>query len=148
MSMHHTFLKFPFNSEYAMTEGLCLPTCSLAESIAQHIMLLVLTRKGENRFNPDYGNAVWDLEFDNAVTTVTWEQVFEESLLEQITQYEPRIKYPKIQVQVEYVEHNYGTKDFVEIRKKAKIGINAVLTEVGERFTFSTHIYLSPMAID
>ncbi|MDR0224628.1 GPW/gp25 family protein [Myroides odoratus] len=146
--MQHTFLKFPFNPECAMTEGVSLPTCSLAESIAQHIMLLVLTRKGENRFNPNYGNAVWDLEFDNAVTTVVWEQVFEESLLEQLTQYEPRICYPKIQVQVEYVEHNYGTKDFVEIRKKAKIGINAVLTEIGERFTFSTHIYLSPMAID
>lgn len=146
--MQQTYLKFPFNPEHAMTEGLSLATCSLAESIAQHIMLLVLTRKGENRFNPDYGNAVWDLEFDNAVTAVEWERVFEESLLEQIAHYEPRISYPQIQVHIEYVEHHYGTKNFVEIRKKAKIGINAILTEIGERFTFSTHIYLSPMAVD
>ncbi|WP_430527449.1 GPW/gp25 family protein [Myroides sp. C6-3] len=146
--MQQSFFKFPFNPEYAMVEGLHIPTCSLAESIAQHIMLLVLTRKGENRFNPDYGNAVWDLEFDNAVTAVDWERVFEESLQEQIQQYEPRIRFAQIQVRIEYVEHTYGTKDFVEIRKKAKIGINAELTELGELFTFSTHIYLSPMSID
>ncbi len=148
MSMQNTFLRFPFDPEYAITEGLSLPTCSLAESVAQHIMLLILTRKGENRFNPDYGNAVWDLEFDNAVSAAEWERVFESSLLEQITRFEPRIIQPKIQVHIEYVEHHYGTKDFVEIRKKAKIGINAIVTEIGERFTFSTHIYLSPMAVD
>ncbi|AJH15254.1 GPW/gp25 family protein [Myroides profundi] len=146
--MQNTFYKFPFNPELAMSEGASLPTCSLAESIAQNVMLLVLTRKGENRFNPDYGNAVWDLEFDNAVTLVEWERVFEESLLDQIKKYEPRIIFPKIQVHMEYVEHNYGTKDFVEIRKKAKIGVNAVLTDIGELFTFSTHIYLSPMSVD
>ncbi|MBB1149215.1 GPW/gp25 family protein [Myroides sp. DF42-4-2] len=131
-----------------MTEGGVIPTCSLAESIAQHVMLLILTRKGENRFNPDYGNAVWDLEFDNGITIVEWERVFEESLLEQIKKYETRISYPQIQVHMEYVEHTYGTKDFVEIRKKAKIGINAELTGLGERYTFSTQIYLSPMAVD
>ncbi|MEK6512479.1 GPW/gp25 family protein [Myroides odoratimimus] len=146
--MQNTFYKFPFNPELAMSEGASLPTCSLAESIAQNVMLLVLTRKGENRFNPDYGNAVWDLEFDNAVTLVEWERVFEESLLDQIKKYEPRIIFPKIQVHMEYVEHNYGTRDFVEIRKKAKIGVNAVLTDIGELFTFSTHIYLSPMSVD
>lgn len=146
--MQYTFFKFPFNPEFAMTEGAIIPTCSLAESIAQHVMLLILTRKGENRFNPDYGNAVWDLEFDNAITTVEWERVFEQSLLDQIKKYEPRISYPQVQVHMEYVEHTYGTKDFVEVRKKAKIGINAILTDLGERYTFSTHIYLSPMAVD
>lgn len=131
-----------------MTEGLELPTCSLAESIAQHLMLLVLTRKGEHRFDPNYGNAVWELEFDNAVTLVVWERIFAESLAEQIARYEPRIHHPDIQVHLVYVEHPYGTRDVVEIRKKAKIGINAILAETGERFTFSTHIYLSPMAMD
>ncbi len=131
-----------------MTEGEAIPTCSLAESIAQHLMLLVLTRKGEHRSSPDYGNAVWDLEFDNAVSAVEWERVFEANLLEQIKKYEPRISNPQIQVHIEYVEHTYGTKELVDIRKKAKIGINAVLTDIGELFTFSTHIYLSPMAID
>ena len=146
--MQNTFLKFPFNPEVAMSEGAELPCCSLAESIAQNIMLLIITRKGENRFNPDYGNAVWDLEFDNGVTLVEWEQAFQESLLDQIQKHEPRIVLPRIDVHIEYVEHTYGTKDLVEIRKKAKIGINAVLTDIGELFTFSTHLFLSPMSVD
>lgn len=146
--MNNAFLKLPFNPDFVMIEGETLPTCSLAESIAQHLMLLILTRKGENRFNPDYGNAVWDLEFDNAVTMVVWERVFAESLLDQITRYESRINQPEIRAQLEYVEHQYGTKDFVEVRKKAKISIQAIVTETGEYFTFSTTIYLSPMTVD
>lgn len=146
--MQNTFLKFPFNPDFAMTEGQFIPSCSLAESIAQHLMLLILTRKGENRFNPDFGNAVWDLEFDNAITNAEWERIFEESLLEQIKKHELRLCNSKVQVLIEYVEHNYGTKDFVEIRKKAKIVLNAELTDFGEFFTFSTHIYLSPMAVN
>lgn len=146
--MNNAFLKLPFNPDFVMIEGETLPTCSLAESIAQHLMLLILTRKGENRFNPDYGNAVWDLEFDNAVTMVVWERVFAESLSDQITRYESRINQPEIRAQLEYVEHQYGTKDFVEVRKKAKISIQAIVTETGEHFTFSTTIYLSPMTVD
>lgn len=146
--MNNAFLKLPFNPDFVMIEGETLPTCSLAESIAQHLMLLILTRKGENRFNPDYGNAVWDLEFDNAVTMVVWERVFAESLSDQITRYESRINQPEIRAQLEYVEHQYGKKDFVEVRKKAKISIQAIVTETGEHFTFSTTIYLSPMTVD
>lgn len=131
-----------------MIEGKELPLCNLGESIAQHLMLLILTRKGEHRFNPDYGNAVWELEFDNAVTLVIWERVLAESLTEQIIRYEPRIYHADIQVNVTYVEHQYGMKDVVEIKKMATIRINARMTETGERFTFSTQIYLSPMAVD
>jgi phage baseplate assembly protein W len=146
--MKNIYYKIPFDFEAVMSENTTILTCDIAESIAQNLMLLITTRKGENRFNPNYGNLVWDLEFDNGITTVKWEELFRQSLVDQIALYEPRIIFPKIDVKIEYVEHSYDTKEFVELRKKAKININAVLKDVGENFSFSTSLYLSPMAID
>lgn len=140
--------KMPFNPEMLMQDGGSIDRCSMAESIAQNIMLLITTKKGENRFDFDYGNAVWDIEFENAVTTVEWEAIFIKSMQEQIERYEPRVFNAKIDVHIEYVEHSYETKKHAEIKKKAKIAINAKLTETNETFSFSTELFLSPMSID
>lgn len=140
--------RMPFNPEKLIEENGTMEMCSLAESIAQHLMLLITTKKKENRYDFNYGNDVWDFEFENAVTTVEWESIFVESMKNQIAKYEPRIIAPKIDVNVLYVEHTYDTKSYSEIKKKAKIAINAKLTETGENFSFSTELFLSPMSID
>ena len=138
----------PFDPERLMSEESSVEMCSMAESIAHNLMLLITTKKRENRFDFDYGNAVWDIEFENGLTTVEWEALFSRSMKEQIEKYEPRIYAPKIDVHIEYVEHSYETKRYSEIKKKAKIAINAKLTETGETFSFSTELFLSPMSID
>jgi predicted component of type VI protein secretion system len=138
----------PFDPEKLMSEDGAVEMCSMAESIAQHLMILITTKKRENRFDFDYGNAVWDIEFENAVSLVAWEAIFTESMRQQIERYEPRIYAPKISVHVEYVAHSHETKKHSEIKKKAKIGIHAKLTETGENFNFSTELFLSPMSID
>lgn len=140
--------KMPFNPESLMLEAGTIEMCSIAESIAQNLMLLITTKKKENRFDFNYGNAVWDIEFESAITTVEWETIFIESMEEQIAQYEHRIYAPKIQVHIEYVEHSYETRKYAEIKKKAKIAIQARLTETGETFRFATELFLSPMSID
>ena len=140
--------KMPFDPGKLIREGGFVELCGMPESIAQNIMLLITTKKRENRYDPDYGNAVWDLEFENGVTTVEWEKVFIESLKEQIAKYEPRIKNPKIEIHIEYVEHSYNTKRFTEMKKRAKIAVNAQLSDTGELFSFATELFLSPMSID
>lgn len=140
--------KMPFDPERLMSEDGAVEMCSMGESIAHNIMLLITTKKRENRFDHEYGNAVWDLEFENGVTTVEWENLFVKSLKEQIEKYERRIYAPRIEVRVVYVEHTYDTRKYTEIKKKAKIAINAKMTDTGELFSFATELFLSPMSID
>lgn len=140
--------KMPFDPEKLTCDNGNVEMCSMAESIAHNLMLLITTKKRENRFDLDYGNAVWDIEFDNAITTVKWEALFIKSMKEQIERYEPRIYAPKIDVHIEYVQHSYETKKYSEIKKKAKIAVNARLTETGETYSFATELFLSPMSID
>ncbi|WP_367117840.1 GPW/gp25 family protein [uncultured Chryseobacterium sp.] len=140
--------RMPFVPSALMTEGGSIETCDMGESIAHNIMLLITTKKGENRYDENYGNDVWGLEFDNGVTSAVWEAVFIRSLRRQIQEYEPRIVQPQIDAHVQIVEHTYDTKEHTEIKKKVKIAINAKMEATGERFSFSTELFLSPMSID
>ena len=138
----------PFNPSSLMKENGAIETCDIAESIAQNIMLLIITKKGENRYDDQYGNDVWNLEFDNGVSSSVWENIFIKSLKRQIADYEPRIVSPQIKAHIIFVEHNYDTRDFTEIKKKVKIAINAKLEATGEQYNFVTELFLTPMSID
>ena len=140
--------KLPLNPMSMMMNGGKIDTCGIGESIAQNIMLLIITKKGENRYDEHYGNDVWDLEFDNGVTSSMWENIFIKSLQRQIDDYEPRLIYSRVEASIKFVEHNYETKGFTEVKKKVKIIINAKLESTNEAFSFSTEIFLSPMSID
>ncbi|MCL1669772.1 GPW/gp25 family protein [Elizabethkingia ursingii] len=140
--------RFPFNPSALMTENGSIETCDIAESIAQNIMLLIITKKGENRYDENYGNDVWNVEFDNGVSSAVWENVFINSLKRQISDYEHRLVNPQIKAHIVFVEHNYDTRNFTEIKKKVKIAINAKLEATGEQFNFATELFLSPMSID
>lgn len=140
--------RFPFNPLAVMKDSGSMETCDVAESIAQNIMLLIITKKGENRYDEDYGNEVWGVEFDNGVSAVKWEEIFIRSLRKQILKYETRIVDPTISAHINIVEHNYETKGFTEVKKKVKVAINARIEASDERFSFATELFLSPMSID
>lgn len=141
-------VKMPFNVVNAMTGNGYIERCDVGESIAQNIMLLITTKKGENRFDEDYGNDVWNVEFDNGISSTAWENIFVNSLRRQIAHYEQRISNPQISAKVSYVEHTYETRHLTEMKKRVQIYISAVLEATGENFNFSTELFLSPMSID
>ncbi|MDH2206978.1 MULTISPECIES: GPW/gp25 family protein [Empedobacter] len=146
--MENSNYKLPFRPLNLMASNGQVETCDVFESIAQNIMLLIKTKKGENRYDEEYGNDVWDVEFDNGISTTIWETIFIKSLIRQINDYEPRLQNPKVQAHITYVEHSYETKGYTEVKKKVKIGINSRLESTGENFNFTTELYLSPMSID
>ncbi|HAV02164.1 GPW/gp25 family protein [Chryseobacterium salipaludis] len=146
--MDNTNYRMPFDPRAAMTSDGNIATCSTGESIAQNIMLLIITKKGENRYDPQYGNDVWEVEFDNGVSSAAWENIFIKSLQRQIRDYEPRLTEAHVSADINYVEHSYETRNFTEVKKKVRVAINAKMRETGENFSFSTELFLSPMSID
>ncbi|WP_443939951.1 GPW/gp25 family protein [Pedobacter sp. MW01-1-1] len=140
------YIKFPVQFGDVI-EGRELETCSLGESIAQHLQLLITTRFGENRFDFEYGNKIWELEFQHSITNESWEEQFRTHLIDSILSYENRIEKPVVQIFSEMVEKEWPMKNFTEIRKKVIVLIKATLTESKESFSFKTELYLSPMSV-
>jgi len=146
--MQENYLKFPVRFSKVL-EGRELITCSdVGDSIAQYIQLLLITRPGENRFDPQFGCAIWDLDFELVVNEGTWKEGFRVAVVDAIRQYEKRIENVKVDLNIETVERHIGIKKRPELRRRAMVYIRANIVETGEYFTFSTQLFLSPLSVN
>ncbi|BAV05363.1 Gene 25-like lysozyme [Filimonas lacunae] len=139
--------KLPFNPSTLFSATGFIESCSQEESIAQNLMLLITTKQGENRFDRFYGNAVWDIDFENAKSEGEWERIFRQSMEECILKYEPRLSNAEVKVRISYLEQSNAKKATV-IKKKASIHIQAILSDSREIYQFATEIFLSPLSVD
>ena len=141
------YYKIPFNFGDVM-DGQDAREVNIHESIAQHLQLLITTRFGENRYDEAYGNAVWELEFDKAMDGIRWKETFRFSVEEAIGKFEARLSESKVTIHTEIVEKTWPLKKFTEIKKKVTVLVTSILTDSGQRYTFKTVLYLSPMSVD
>ena len=81
-----TYLKMPLQLQSAVAKK--LQRCSYQESIAQHIMLLILSHHGEVIGREDFGSMIWDLEFNQLVKISDWEEGVKNSLIKTIEKYQ------------------------------------------------------------
>ncbi len=129
-----------------ITQGRSMETCGLGESISQQLFMIVSTRKGEMPGDPDFGCAIWDLQFEIVIDAIKWRYAVENSVLEGIARYEKRLVNAKVDVSLTDVEIAYPFKQYPEIKKQATIQVRAQLRHSMENFNFSTSIYVSPLA--
>lgn len=144
-------IPFDFGALMAQEDGeqpLPIPTCSLYESIGQHLHTLIITRMGENRFDKEYGNSIWELEFSNGISDTQWNEHFSESVRVIVKAYEPRITGCKVTIHSELVEKTWPMRNYTEVKKKVTILIKAKITDTGEDYSFKTDLFLSPMSVD
>ena len=113
------YLKLPLDLSSAL-EGR-MERCSNEESIAQHIMMLIVSHYGEVESKNDYGSIIWNLEYNQVVINNDWEENVKKSL-EEI-----RNKYPNA-------------------RRRVKIWVFGLLVANDRPFHFSTHLYISPIS--
>ncbi|PZF73600.1 GPW/gp25 family protein [Taibaiella soli] len=145
--MDQRHLKLPINVSNFLA-GEDAPKCRQgAESIAQHIQLLLTTRPGEHRFDPDYGCSIWDIDFELIVSEGTWKEKFRLAVLDAILNYERRIEQIYVEVSLSAVER-FGLRKRPEVRRKAIVFIKAQLVETSEQFSFKTELYLSPLTVE
>lgn len=123
-------------------------SASIAENIAQHIQLLITTRFNENRYDVSYGNEIWELEFENALSNMQWEDKFADSVIKTVTLYERRIYNPTVSIHSNLTEKVWPLKDYTEIKKRVVIILKALLVDTNENFSFKTELFLSPMSVD
>lgn len=117
----------------------------VGRSISDHIQLIIFTRYGENRYNPEFGCEIWDLDFELIVSELLWEEKFRKSLLRSISEYESRLDHINVEIKISEVENIFPLRRITEIKKKVDITIRALLKTTGEKYYFNTSLYLSPL---
>lgn len=143
--MSENFYNKPFRFR-SVFSGFGLQPTDLGKSISNHIELIIFTRFGEHRFHNDFGCEIWDLDFELIVSESIWEEKFRKSLLKSITDYEFRIYNTAVEVHITEVENVYPLRKITEIKKKVDIIVRALIKTTGEKYFFSTALFLSPLS--
>lgn len=137
------YLKLPLN----LFDGLkgALKRCSEEESIAQQIMLLIVSRQGEVIGKESYGSIIWDLEFHQTIKIKDWEEKVRESLQQAITEHERRLNHIEVGVFLSEVDEDMQHQQ-PQLRRQAVINVSAVIDATDQPFHFETIVYVSPLS--
>ena len=122
-----------------------LETTDIGKSISYNIELIIFTRFGEHRHNPQFGCEIWDLDFELVISERIWEEKFRLSLFRSVTEYEHRLYQVEVDVKLSEVEKKFFGKNVSEIKKKVDIIVRGKMNVTGENYLFTTSLFLSPL---
>jgi predicted component of type VI protein secretion system len=141
-----SFYKFPLKFEDVLQKR-DLVRCSLEESVARNIQLLIITTWGENKMDHEYGSFFWDNDFDILSTNARRREVILHSIQFAIHQYEKRLQKVRVEVDVKQAEIK-NEQEGTRLRHKIDIVIHGVLKKNNQPFKFQTGFFIGPFAID
>jgi hypothetical protein len=124
--------------------------CTIQESIATYIHLLVITCYEEFEFDPEFGCEIWDFEFEHQQSTRIWVERLGKNIQERLAVYEKRLTNITVKADVSQAEFESTLNDVVSVRLKKKLNIklSARLASTNETFHFEDNILLSPFSTD
>lgn len=123
-----------------------LPDCSLEDSVAQHIHLLITTVLGENKDDPQYGCKLWDSDFDIRASNNEVKEQVEMAVKSSISRYEQRLT--QIRVMAVVSQEELTGLSARKVKKKIKVTITGTLSRNKTPFNYSSFFYVSPLSYD
>ncbi len=124
-------------------------TCTLKDSIAQRIHLILITNLGECRFDKQFGNLIWDYDFENIPNINAWKDMMTKAVKEAVEMFEPRLT--NIKTSLEVTEEEFVDKERLsmkKLKKRVMVKIQASITKTNEQFFFQELLYVSPLWMD
>ena len=117
-SAHQEYLKVPLHRERLRFE-----TVNLEESIREFIGLILTTRPGGFRYDPDFGCNIWDQEF-KYIKRGRFKEDVHKAVQEAVERYETRLKSVKAEISVVGLGEEKSEKKVVEIWVRGTIKLN------------------------
>ncbi len=119
--------------------------CSMKESIAQHIHLIITTAFGEVQQDENFGCSIWDCDFDNLTSSNKIREKIKLSVQQAIANYEPRLQLVKVDVFIKEEELN-TTINGRQVKRKMDVQVNAVTKLTSEQFSERYSFFTGPLS--
>lgn len=119
-------------------------SCSLKQSVAQNLHLIITTAFGELISDPDFGTTIWDAEFSNITFNSRQKETILDSLKKAIGKYEKRIENIKINLEVQQDE--LATERHSQMKKKLSVQVTSVLKLTNESIVYNDSFFIGPLA--
>lgn len=142
--MKNHFYKLPLSFAGIMQKN-DHKTCSLQQSIAQHLHLIITTAFGELSIDEDFGCCIWEYDFDNITSSHKIKEFIRESLTEALNRYEKRLAEVRVDLEIGQ-EEKANQKMGCRVKKKITITITGLLNATNEKFIYEDSIFTGPLS--
>ena len=122
------------------------PTCSLPQSIAQNLYLMLTTHFAESRYDETFGCSLWDEDFSNQSNS-RWKEDIRQSVEASILEHEKRLTQVRVRVDLTDQEMQL-TKTNRRVKRRLTIWIDGLLTRTNESFSFQRSLFLAPLSTE
>lgn len=139
------YLKLPLKFD-SFFEKKKLDRCTLKDSIARNIHLLITTQLEENNQDYNYGSQFWDHDYDIHMTNAIRREMILNTLKTQLLKYEKRLSKPFVEVNV--IQKEYRLANNTQLRRRVEIVVKGQLSRSNEPFRFQTGFFIGPMLFD
>jgi phage baseplate assembly protein W len=119
-------------------------SCSLVESIAQNLHLIISTYRGESSYSEEYGCSIWDEDFKTQLS-IRWKEEVRSSVMSALEKFEPRLQVKDVKVDLTEQEFR-PDKHSLRVRRKLILGISGFIRKTNEKFSFQKSLYISPLS--
>jgi phage baseplate assembly protein W len=143
-AMKQQFYSLPLALEQVLQKKE-LPVCSLQQSVAQHLHLIITTAFGEFPADENFGCSIWEHDFDNLTSTHKIKEWILQSLLASVQQYEKRLGGVRIELtirQEEAADHSNGCR----VKKKYLVLLTGTLQATNEKFSYQDIFFTGPLS--
>jgi phage baseplate assembly protein W len=120
-----------------------IPKCSLPDSVAQMIHLIVTTGFGECKSNPTLGSEIWEKDFENIANSQMYRENLRKSIQLTLEKQEPRLTGIRVDIQMEQVDYMLFTR---RAKSRIKIKVTGLLTKTNEPFSYSDQFFIGPLS--
>ncbi|MCY7352994.1 MAG: GPW/gp25 family protein [Cytophagaceae bacterium] len=121
-------------------------TCTVQESIAQNLFLILTTHYDESRFDASFGCSIWSDDF-GIQTHARWKDAIQNSIEESIQQHEKRLTNLRVKVDMDDYEI-LVSKNNRRVKRRLAVGIEGSITTTNEPFRFFKHLFVSPLSYE
>ncbi len=138
------YYTFPFTPAQIMSNT-DHEKCSINDSIANFLHLLGTTYFGECTFDESFGNALWEVDFDNLTSNDKLRGIITQSMEDSIKHYEKRLTAVSIDIKLRQESSSKNDKHPI-IRKRIDILISGTVKQTSEPFKFVESFYIAPIS--
>ncbi|GAB3947584.1 hypothetical protein GCM10028805_20100 [Spirosoma harenae] len=122
------------------------PTCSLPQSIAQNLYLMLTTHFAESRFDESFGCSLWDEDFVNQANS-RWKEDVRQSIETSIAEHEKRLTQVRVRVDLSDQEMQLGRANR-RVKRRLTVWIDGTLVRTNEQFSFQRSLFLAPLSTE
>ena len=120
---------------------------SMKESIKEYIYLMLLTQRGEWRYDPDFQCLLWEKDFEQTDNLNIWLEAVKEDIRRSVTKYETRLKVRMVDIQRDELPELSRENKVRRIRNRLNIRVQGMVIQTEEAFDEEFLMFFGPITV-